>query len=46
MVREVTPFVHVTVPNWLNRKLVEERAKAKGITVEEARDQLFKEDDK
>jgi hypothetical protein len=45
VVREVTPFIHVTIPGWLNRKLVEERAEERGITVEEARDELFKEAD-
>ena len=45
VVREVTPFVHVTIPDWLNRKLVEERAEERGITFEEARDELYKEDD-
>ena len=44
VVREVTPFVHVTIPNWLNRKLVEERAKERGITVEEVRNEFFKEE--
>jgi hypothetical protein len=46
MVRSVTPFVHITVPRWLNRKLVEERAKERGITYDEACAELFKEDDK
>jgi len=45
MVRDVKPTVHVTIPNWLNRKLVEERAKDRGITFKEAQDELFKEDD-
>lgn len=45
MVRDVTPTVHVTIPRWLNRKLVEERAEERGITLEEARQELFKEDD-
>jgi hypothetical protein len=45
MVRSVTPTVHVTIPDWLNRKLVEKRAEEKGITFEEARDELQKEDD-
>jgi hypothetical protein len=44
MVREVTPFVAVRIPDWLNRKLVEERAKERGITFEEARNELFKEE--
>ena len=44
MVREVTPFVHVTIPDWLNRKLVEEHAKKRGITFEEVRDELYKEE--
>ncbi len=45
MVREVTPTVYVTIPRWLNKKLVEERAEECGITFDEARDELFKEDD-
>lgn len=44
MIREVTPFVHITIPSWLNRKLVEERAEEQGITFKEARDELFKGD--
>lgn len=44
MVREVTPFVHVTIPDWLNRKLVEERAEERDITFAEARDELYKEE--
>ncbi len=44
MVREVTPFVHVTIPDWLNRKLVEEYAEANGLTFTKARDELFEEE--
>ena len=43
MVREVTPFVYVTIPDWLNHKLVEDYAEANGLTFAEARDELFKE---
>ena len=46
MVRSVTPFVFVTVPKWLNRKLVEARMEERGLTFEEARDELFKEENK
>jgi hypothetical protein len=45
MVRDVTPTVFYNIPRWLNRKLVEERAKEKDITFEEARSELQKEDD-
>ncbi len=45
MVREVTPFVHVTIPDWLNRKLVKEYAEANGLTLKGARDELFKKED-
>lgn len=46
MVRDITPFVHVIIPNWLNRKLVEKRAWARGINFKEAQNEIFEEEEK
>lgn len=43
MVRDVTPRTFVSIPDWLNRRKVEERAEEKGISFDEAREELWKE---